>query len=358
MKYITKTAVIKTAQGKKRIYAYGKTEKEAVMKLAKVVAEYEAGLRTFSPRTRFDKWAASWLEYTYRPSVQDSTYKGAKSRLEKYILPVLGYMELSDIKKQNITQIYYSMQDMSADTIHKTHQTVSRILAEAVDNGLIPNNPAERMTLPKGKQSTPRRALTAEEQEQFIHLCQSHRYGALFGIMLACGLRPQEVRALRWQDIDFKSRTVSVRQAVETGKRTVKAPKSAAGLRSIPVPEWYMSILRGLVRPLDKELIFIDKHGNTLHKNAIADAWRSFLRSWDIQQGAEVYRNHIITHAVDQTLTPYYLRHTYATNLAERGVDIKTAQYLLGHATIQMTAEVYTHVTPKMIETARAKMEL
>ena len=76
----------------------------------------------------------------------------------------------------------------------------------------------------------------------------------------------------------------------------------------------------------------------------------------DIEAGAALYRNKVIIHSpnIGQDLTPYYLRHTYATDLAERGVPLKTAQYLLGHATIAMTAQIYTHVTTAMIDDARA----
>ena len=85
-------------------------------------------------------------------------------------------------------------------------------------------------------------------------------------------------------------------------------------------------------------------------------AWKSFLKQMDILAGAKTYKNQIIIHAVDQKLTPYYLRHTYATSLAEKGVDLKTAQYLLGHANVSMTAQIYTHVTKKMLDSAKEKI--
>jgi site-specific recombinase XerD len=80
------------------------------------------------------------------------------------------------------------------------------------------------------------------------------------------------------------------------------------------------------------------------------------MRIMDIKAGAKTYRNKIIVHAIKQDLIPYFLRHTYATQLAEKGVDIKTAQYLLGHSNIAMTANIYTHVTQKMIDQAREKI--
>ena len=68
------------------------------------------------------------------------------------------------------------------------------------------------------------------------------------------------------------------------------------------------------------------------------------MRQWDLDAGAETYRNAIITHAIDQDITPHYLRHTYATQLYRTGIDLKTAQYLLGHADIRTTANIYSHI--------------
>lgn len=87
-------------------------------------------------------------------------------------------------------------------------------------------------------------------------------------------------------------------------------------------------------------------------------AWKSLLREMDLLAGAQTYRNKIIIHsdAIGQDLTPYNLRHTYATELAEKGVPLKTAQYLLGHSDIRVTANIYTHITKTIIEEAREKI--
>jgi len=85
-------------------------------------------------------------------------------------------------------------------------------------------------------------------------------------------------------------------------------------------------------------------------------SWDSIIRAMNIEAGAKMYRNAIIEPVLDVNLSPYYLRHTYATNLAEMGVNLRTAQYLLGHANMNTTAKVYTHVTNKMLDTAREKI--
>lgn len=77
--------------------------------------------------------------------------------------------------------------------------------------------------------------------------------------------------------------------------------------------------------------------------------WHSFKRDLDIALGAELYRNKIIVHGLDQAVTPYFLRHTYCTSLFEIGIDLKTAQYLMGHASIKTTANIYTHFTERSL---------
>ena len=76
----------------------------------------------------------------------------------------------------------------------------------------------------------------------------------------------------------------------------------------------------------------------------------------DICAGAKLYRNQIVESKIDYTITPYFLRHTYCNMLCKKGVPLKTAQYLIGHASIEMTAEIYTHVTENMPESARLQI--
>jgi len=87
-------------------------------------------------------------------------------------------------------------------------------------------------------------------------------------------------------------------------------------------------------------------------KTYIRKLWHSFHRETDIIMGAELYRNKIITNVLPMEVTAYYLRHTFATDLFEMGVDLKTAQYLLGHADIKTTANIYTHFMGRSLERA------
>ena len=84
--------------------------------------------------------------------------------------------------------------------------------------------------------------------------------------------------------------------------------------------------------------------------------WANVKREWDIAMGATLYRNQIIAHALDQSISPHYLRHTYASSLRRQGFDLKTAQYLLGHEDIRTTANIYTHIDDRDILATRDAM--
>ena len=104
------------------------------------------------------------------------------------------------------------------------------------------------------------------------------------------------------------------------------------------------------------DFVFFDTNSQPISKQRFERAWKSLLREMDICAGAKLYRNQIVESKIDYTITPYFLRHTYCTMLCEKGVPLKTAQYLMGHASIEMTAEIYTHVTENMLESARLQI--
>lgn len=170
--------------------------------------------------------------------------------------------------------------------------------------------------------------------------------------MLACGLRPAEARALTWFNINLTEKNITITQSIQDNSNIVNEPKTSAGRRTIPIPDWYMEILK-TVKKTDSPYVFPNAKGNPMDAQRYIKSWHSLIRQMDIAAGAKLYRNQVIIHALDQDLTPYNLRHTYATDLSRKEVEIKKAQYLLGHNDIRVTANIYTHITPDMIESVR-----
>ena len=168
-----------------------------------------------------------------------------------------------------------------------------------------------------------------------------HWAGPWVLLMLDCGLRRGETVPIGKSDLtrDGLLRITSSATYAEGNQAQRKGTKTAAGERLVPVPP-------ELLAQLDRSgrYFFHGQNGKMLTLTHLRRMWSSFHHACDREAGAKLYRNKIIEHAFDPAITPHYLRHTYCTNLRRQGIDLKTAQYLMGHASITTTANIYNHV--------------
>ena len=353
-KYIRKTFTATLPDGsKKRIDVYGKTEKEALKKLSKLQIEYEMGIRTMNNNTPLKLWCEEWLNTYKKPSVAAIQFKDINSRISKYFLSSLGEMSLASIKPVHIQQCLNLLEGKSKSFQKKCYNDINSVFKKAIENDLIIKNPVSGTILPQGKEEEPRRALTPQELQIYRKVSAVNDFGVMFDFSLDCGLRPQEVRALKWENIDIEKGIVTIEGAIKSKTREIGEPKSKAGIRKIPIPDILIKRLETL--PKNNGMLF-SSEGKPVSETHYKRKWKSFQRQMDIAAGATLYRNKIIESKIDKSITPYYLRHTYATSLAEKGIPMKTAQVLLGHSSITITAKVYTHFTNAMFEEARQKL--
>lgn len=129
---------------------------------------------------------------------------------------------------------------------------------------------------------------------------------------------------------------------MESGTSHIKGPKTAAGVRDIPIRAALLPCLQA-ARGQPFEPVFTGESGGRLNSGNQYRLWKSFKRAMDIEMGAEVYRNKIVRSVVAPDLTPYCLRHTFATDCARAGVPLETVRWLMGHADISTTANIYQH---------------
>jgi integrase len=152
---------------------------------------------------------------------------------------------------------------------------------------------------------------------------------------------------------------VTIRRAAEwvKGRAQIKGvkgkdkKKGKEAERTIPIAP---PLVEKLKTALHKGLyVFTPEQSNgMLTSTNLQRMWKSFKRDVDLAMGATVYRNEIIEHALAEEVTPYYLRHTCCTDWFEMGLDLKTVQYLMGHADIKTTANIYTHFTERSVAKA------
>ena len=344
----------------RRYETTGKDQKEADQKAAIKQDRLKRGEVGISANMTVKRWAEEWLETYKRPTVTDKSYKDYKRQIDNIIVPAIGNMRVCDVKDIHLQKIMNSRAGKSLTRVKLLKNTIRAIFTRARQSKLIIDDPSEFLEMPKAKNGT-HRSITDFEREHFLKVAETHHAGLMFKVMLYCGLRTGEVVALSWSDIDFAARMLHVRRAAESGTNDIKEPKTRAGVRSVPIPDDIYDDLLGK-RGLPFEPLFTQPSTGQRHtENSRTQAWNSFKREMDISMGAvfekrkakdEKMRMTKVLSVVAPDLVPYCLRHTYCTDLQNKGVPINVAKYLMGHSNIQVTAGIYTHISDVAIQDA------
>ena len=230
-------------------------------------------------------------------------------------------------------------------TVYK--QICGQVFKFAIKNRVVEYNPAEYAELPKNAPKEERRALTETEREWIISYSGDNKRAKRAAmIAMYCGLRRGEMTALTWNDINFKDKTITVNTSFDFKSNTVKFPKTAAGVRTVPMPDALVEFLKNEKR--EGINVFVTKSGKIMTESAWKRMLESFLVDLEIAHGAGKKKKKCAPEPTVFTIQLFGwhdLRHTYATLLYEAGVDVLTAQYLLGHASAKTTMEIYTHLS-------------
>lgn len=339
----------------KRYVAYGKTMAEAIKKAAVKQNALENGEIGISKNMAVAAWCNEWLQTYKQGTVTAKSYEGYKRYVDKLIVPEIGNMRLKDVRDVHLQRILNARQGYSKSDTVKLRNTIQAIFKRARVSRLIPFDPAEELELPRTTQNK-RRSVTDTEKLWLLKTAETHPAGLWVKTMLYCGLRPGEICALTWKDIDFKNKLINVCKARESGSNAIKTPKTDAGNRDVPIPEILLNELKAAKGAAFAPVFTQLTTGKPHTESSFYKAWASFVRAMDIAMGAKVYRSQIKISLVAPDLCPYCLRHTYCTNLEAAGVPINVARYLMGHSDIGVTSKIYTHTTSKTIEDAAAKI--
>ena len=297
-----------------------------------------------------------WLKGSVYGSVRQSTYDRDTNLVNNHIKPVLGGLKLKKLNSAHVQGFYRDRLDagLSASTVRKVHDILRRGLAQAVDWHLTPRNVADVVKPPKplAKEMV---ALSADQTRRLLDAAAEDRLEALYKLAVHTGMRQGELLALRWQDVDMENAVVSVRRTLTRsgGKVTFGEPKTRKSRRSIRLTQQATEALRAhLERQLrdmeilgdryqDQGLVFTTDTGAPINPSNLRQrSFASLLK----QAGLPHMRFHD-------------LRHTCATLLLSRGFHPKFVQELLGHATIAITLDTYSHVMPSMGDATAKAME-
>ena len=328
--------------GGKRYEVRGRTEAEALENLSELLSALREGRQIRSGDTLVEIWYQEWKRVYKVPS--DLTRKSLKlydEKYGKYIGPTIGYMRLRDVRDIHLQSILNEQRGMSFSHVTKLRMVMQEIFHQAYRSRLIAFDPSDGLKLPKNEKRS-HRSITDEERTHILEVASYHPSGLWVLLILYTGLRPGEAAALQWKDIDFDRNEIHVYKAIESGTSTIKTPKTPAGIRDIPMRKDLRQLLWN-VRGDPFSLLFPTRKGTIRSPTSVWKLWNSFAKELDLHMGAEEQDGKIVHHAIAPDLTLYCLRHTFCTDLQRAGVAINIAKELMGHSSIAVTADIYTH---------------
>ena len=293
----------------------------------------------------FEELASLWLE-NYRTTVKASTFENVKSKVEK-----MTEEHFKELKLKKITVAYCQRDviELSKSYILYNHylSVINRIFKYAVLMDILNSNPFDKVIKPKSRQVQRKgNFLTKEELKEFLKLAQTATLSYFFPLvhlMSYTGLRQGEALALKWSDIDFENKKITVdKTAVRIKeKQTLQTPKTKNSKRVISIDPTTLSILKSWKKDQIKIYFKNGKHfegdDNFIFTNERAD--------WvQIHNFIPYFKRFVTDHKL-KPITPHGLRHTHASLLFSAGVEPKNISDRLGHSTVQITLDLYTHIT-------------
>lgn len=333
--------------------AESKTDaKEISFKLEQDLDKF--GSESFEHELTVAEYLDRWLE-TAKQTVSERTHNDYKNLLKLYVRPMLGEKRLTKVRPLEVQEVVNEMgnRKLSAKTVRYAHMVLSRAFKQAVRWNLMTSNPASFVELPKYVRPE-MQALSPEQAKLFLKKAAKDEHGLVFEVALVSGMRPQEYLGLQWSDVDLKAGTAMVRRAlvrrVKGGGWFFAEPKTPKSRRTIPLPFY-------LVRKLQT------------HRRRQAE--------WKLKRGAK-YQNNELVFATPKgsplsmrnlerrhfkpllvqlpDIRLYDLRHTCATLLLAAGENPKVVSERLGHASIVLTMDTYSHVLPTMQKSATERL--
>lgn len=352
------------ATGKlKRKSFYGKTRKEVADKIAQALQQIKDGTYLEPTQTTLGEWLDKWLTTYKKGKLKPSTYESYKMLIDTHIKPALGNIPLAKLQAHMLQSFYNEKLEngradgkkggLSTRVVRYLHVVIRQALQQAVKEGLLIRNVADATTPPtvKNKQMRP---LTEEELLKFFDAAKDDRLFAAYVVAVTTGLRRGELLGLCWDCVDLEKGIITVKRqllALKQGLVLEETTKSKSGRRSIVLTDDAIRELKAWKKRQAQEklllgeayqdngLVFCKEDGTPLDPNEFTKRFQRLLE----RVGLPKVRLHD-------------LRHTHATLLLARGVHPKIVQERLGHSTITMTLDLYSHLVPGLQEAAAATL--
>ena len=344
---------------------YGKTRREVADKLKTELTNQQQGLPVAIRRQTVAQFLKVWLEETAKPNVRPRTYDSYAMIVNRHLIPTLGHHKLTDLEPQHVQKMMNQKirkaiegeekpDGLSPRSVQYLRAVLRRALNQALREGGIHRNVATLVDPPKSTEHEIT-VLSREQAAHFLRSVQGDRLEALYSVALTMGLRQGEALALRWSDIDFEGRTLSVAKSLQRigGELVLTEPKTRKSRRRLAIPDPMVRSLRDHKRRQTEErlaapswtdwqgegLVFTTPRGTPVDVANLTKRFKAHLEG----AGLPVMRWHD-------------LRHSCATLMLARNIGPRTIMETLGHSQISLTMNTYAHVMPETMRDAADSM--
>ena len=371
-----------------RKYLSGPTKAAVARKVREALAQVDAGV----PLTRdgrgptLEEWLWYWFDNVQSRRVRPSTREDQRTHIRLHLAPELGRLRLRDLTPERVETLQISLLDrgLSAATVLKVHRTLSRALKVALQRGFVARNVCSLVDPPRQKREEVE-PLTKPEARRILAAATEVRNSARWSVALSLGLRQGEALGLCWDAVDLERGTVAIKQslarsrfahgcdrATPCGKRPVECParvgepmrlekpKSRAGERVVTLPAPLLDALRKQRSEQDLERLEAGSEWWAPPAAARGASWDLVFRT-PTGRPIQHSRDHkdwqaLLVSAGVRRARLHDARHTAATLLLEMNVKPRVVMEILGHSSIGLTMNTYSHVMPELERAAAAQM--
>lgn len=338
-----------TIDGKRMSKSF-KTRKDAQAWVKETTTQIEDGLTVQGAQTTLESYLKQWLE-TARPTIRPKTWEQYSQIINQHVIPDLGSVRLNDLRPDHVQALYTGKLNSGASsrTVRLIHAVLHRAFGQALKWGLVRRNVCDAVDKPQ-KKRTEMKALDVGQAQALLRAAEGHRWEALYHLAISTGLRQGELLGLRWSDLDWDSGRLRVQRQLQrvTGEGvTYPEPKTAAGRRSIVLGPLDLAKLRAHKKQQVQERLLAG--GNWVVNDQI---FTSLIGT--PADGSQVLKQlkKLLAVADLPDIRFHDLRHTAATIMLTQNVHPKVVQERLGHSSIELTLNTYSHVLPSMQEDA------
>lgn len=341
---------------------YGASRTEVREKLTAAQRDRDTGLPVIADeRLTLGAFVTTWLEAKTPPTVEPSTHKRYTELLTLHVVPTLGSVPLTRVTPAQVQALYARLQreGLSPTTVRKTHMVLHAVLRTAVRMGVATRNVTELVDAPRNAASEIH-PLSRAQVQALLDAAADDRIAPLLMLAVSTGMRQGELLGLHWRDVDLDDGSLQVRQVQQRQKGVLiyKRPKTAKSRRRIALAPTAVAALRAHsarlaqvrlrlgaawaegVAAAHRDLVFPNAIGRPYPAESLVLDFRRVLKKADLP-----------------SVRFHDLRHTAATLLLGARVNPKVVSEMLGHSTVAITLDIYSHVLPDMQQDAAAVME-